>query len=682
MNSEEKQRSDGEGETRGFDGDETPSNSVTQAGSEAASGTANGGKESATYEDMATRTIPKSMPTGSAAVDTSKARLIIVEEPRQRGFRFRYSCEGPSHGGLPGDTSEKNRKSYPTVKLEGYEGEAARVVVSLVTQDDPPRPHAHSLVGRHVVNGQCTVQIGSQTNWMASFPNLGILHVTKKNVVKVLLERYALALTGPGASGNALPIMEDLRPGAALSQAQTDEAAVIAASMNKLSDDVRSNLQSMAEETSRHMNLSVVRLCFQAYVADSDGAFTMPLQPCISQPVFDSKAPSASTLKICRMDRHSGSVLGGDEVYLLCDRVQKDDIEVRFFAESEGSGDDGGSKGEAWSAIGMFAPSDVHRQSAIVFKTPPYFDTSISRPVSVWIQLRRRSDNDTSDAKPFTYQPQVVDTEQLARKRMKKIPHFFDHYGETGSNSRSNGNGNSGGGGPGGGGGSGGGGAAGGGSGDPMWGSTGGPGGNQAAGGVGATGGFVTGFGFNSLPPLSGRQATTAPPGLDKLDEIRGDLQVGTGSVDFVMHIESAGDNDRDDLVRPKDGGRIVRRNTKRRRDMVTSKASERFTSAGSPELRHRVLSKSIYADVKKMRIQGLSVPSRKLSKNKAVSPAQHRRQNKRTKCIVRADLSSKKIVLQHAKRRRLRHAKRQRLRHALAIAPQWQSSGSLQVSC
>lgn len=35
----------------------------------------------------------------------------------QRGFRFRYVCEGPSHGGLPGASSEKNKKSYPQVKV-------------------------------------------------------------------------------------------------------------------------------------------------------------------------------------------------------------------------------------------------------------------------------------------------------------------------------------------------------------------------------------------------------------------------------------------------------------------------------------------------------------------------------------------------------------------------------------
>eukprot|EP00066_Takifugu_rubripes_P010443 XP_003978281.2 PREDICTED: nuclear factor NF-kappa-B p100 subunit-like [Takifugu rubripes] len=47
--------------------------------------------------------------------------LQISEQPKQRGFRFRYGCEGPSHGGLPGASSEKNRKSYPTVQVNNYQ---------------------------------------------------------------------------------------------------------------------------------------------------------------------------------------------------------------------------------------------------------------------------------------------------------------------------------------------------------------------------------------------------------------------------------------------------------------------------------------------------------------------------------------------------------------------------------
>lgn len=35
------------------------------------------------------------------------------------------------------------------------------------------------------------------------------------------------------------------------------------------------------------------------------------------------ESPNASNLKISRMDKTSGSVLGGEEVFLLCDKVQK-----------------------------------------------------------------------------------------------------------------------------------------------------------------------------------------------------------------------------------------------------------------------------------------------------------------------------------------------------------------------
>ena len=79
----------------------------------------------------------------------------------QRGFRFRYPCEGPSHGGLPGQYSEKGKKSYPSVQLCNYQG-PARIVVSLVTVDEPPMPHAHSLIGKNSNNGVVTVQIGPE----------------------------------------------------------------------------------------------------------------------------------------------------------------------------------------------------------------------------------------------------------------------------------------------------------------------------------------------------------------------------------------------------------------------------------------------------------------------------------------------------------------------------------------
>jgi hypothetical protein len=38
---------------------------------------------------------------------------------------------------------------------------------------------------------------------------------------------------------------------------------------------------------------------------------------------FTIEAAAASELKICRIDKQAGSVQGGDEVFLLCDKVQK-----------------------------------------------------------------------------------------------------------------------------------------------------------------------------------------------------------------------------------------------------------------------------------------------------------------------------------------------------------------------
>lgn len=94
------------------------------------------------------------------------------------------------------------------------------------------------------------------------------------------------------------------------------------------------------------------------------------------------ESPNASNLKISRMDKTSGSVLGGEEVFLLCDKVQKgyfhflslrlicnhlhmlhmtytcsfpDDIDIRFYEEE----DDGG-----WEALGDFSPTDVHKQAS------------------------------------------------------------------------------------------------------------------------------------------------------------------------------------------------------------------------------------------------------------------------------------------------------------------------------
>uniref|UniRef100_A0A4W4GUP9 RHD domain-containing protein n=1 Tax=Electrophorus electricus TaxID=8005 RepID=A0A4W4GUP9_ELEEL len=327
--------------------------------------------------------------------------LQITEQPKQRGFRFRYGCEGPSHGGLPGASSEKNRKTYPQVKICNYHG-PARVVVQLVTNTKHPNLHAHSLVGKPRKPHLCP----------EDFPNLGILHVTKKNVSKTLEDRMSEAYILGYNYGVAIhPDIDSLSGETHIHRELTGRTHKIL-------------IRQSAAQQAKDMDLSVVRLMFTAFLPDGEGGFTRRLDPVISEPIYDSKAPNASNLKIVRMDRTAGCVTGGEEVYLLCDKVQKDDIQVRFYEEDE--------TGNSWEAFGDFSPTDVHRQFAIVFKTPKYRDQNLQKPISVFVQLKRKSDNETSEPKPFTYHPQIIDKEEVQRKRQKTLPNFPDYGGAGG----------------------------------------------------------------------------------------------------------------------------------------------------------------------------------------------------------------------------------------------------------
>lgn len=79
-------------------------------------------------------------------------------------------------------------------------------------------------------------------------------------------------------------------------------------------------------------------------------------------------------------------------LYFLFSLCSAEDIEVRFFQDS-------------WEGKGTFSQADVHRQVAIVFRTPPYRNTNLSEPVKVKMQLRRPSDREVSEPMDFQYLP-------------------------------------------------------------------------------------------------------------------------------------------------------------------------------------------------------------------------------------------------------------------------------------
>ena len=89
-----------------------------------------------------------------------------------------------------------------------------------------------------------------------------------------------------------------------------------------------------------------------------------------------------------------------------------------------------------------------------MFQTPSFYNQAIEHPVQVWIALRRPSDHETSEPKPFLYLPIEfgekeelstntllykinfsLDEERIGHKRRKKISHFnnfFDGAGGAG----------------------------------------------------------------------------------------------------------------------------------------------------------------------------------------------------------------------------------------------------------
>ncbi|XP_030600632.1 transcription factor RelB homolog isoform X2 [Archocentrus centrarchus] len=299
-----------------------------------------------------------------------KPKLVVVEEPKDRGMRFRYECEGRSAGSILGASSTDTNKTQPAIEIQGpiEHLKKVTVTVSLVTKDLPHRPHPHCLVGKDCPNGLgiCVVSFNPQNNRRHSFANLGIQCVRRKELDSSLQKRRNLNID-PFQTGHSKGI-ED-------------------------------------------MDMNSVRLCFQCELEWEDGRKDH-LSPVVSKPIYDKKATTTSQLKITHLNLFRGPCNGKTEVYMLCDKVQKDDIEIIF---RQGS----------WKANGEFAQTDVHRQIAIVFKTPPYEDQDITEEVKVNVSLRRISDQMESEPVTFTYLPCNRDPYEVKRKRKLKSEMSF-----------------------------------------------------------------------------------------------------------------------------------------------------------------------------------------------------------------------------------------------------------------
>ncbi|XP_032939862.1 transcription factor RelB [Catharus ustulatus] len=297
-----------------------------------------------------------------------KPRLVITEQPKQRGMRFRYECEGRSAGSILGENSTEGSRTLPSIELQNCQGiPEVTVTACLVWKDWPHRVHPHGLVGKDCAQGLCRVLLRPQSNPRHSFSNLGIQCVKKKEIEGAIEKKLQLGID-PFKAGSL--------------------------------------------RNHQEVDLNVVRICFQASFRDRAG-IPRSLSPVLSQPIFDKKSTNTSELRICRMNKESGPCTGGEELYLLCDKVQKEDIAVIFRRES-------------WEARADFSQADVHRQVAIVLRTPPYAHLELREPVQVEVFLQRLTDSVRSEGFRFTYLPKDTDAYGVQVKRKRGMPDVLE----------------------------------------------------------------------------------------------------------------------------------------------------------------------------------------------------------------------------------------------------------------
>ncbi|KAH8351195.1 hypothetical protein KR084_010091, partial [Drosophila pseudotakahashii] len=307
-------------------------------------------------------------------------QLRIVEQPVEK-FRFRYKSEmHGTHGSLNGANSKRTPKTFPEVSLCNYDGNA--VIRCSLFQTNLDSPHSHQLVVRKDERDVCDphdLHVSKDRGYVAQFINMGIIHTAKKYIFEELCKKK-------------------------------QDRLVFQMNRRELSTKQLQELHQETEREAKDMNLNQVRLCFEAFKIEDNGTWVPLAPPVYSNAINNRKSAQTGELRIVRLSKPTGGVMGNDELILLVEKVSKKNIKVRFFEEDE----DGET---VWEAYAKFRESDVHHQYAIVCQTPPYKDKDVDREVNVSIELIRPSDDERSfPPLPFRYKPRDA---IVSRKRRR-----------------------------------------------------------------------------------------------------------------------------------------------------------------------------------------------------------------------------------------------------------------------
>lgn len=182
-----------------------------------------------------------------------KPYLEIIEQPIDK-FRFRYVSEmHGTHGSLIGQSASRTKKTYPSVYLHNYDGEALIrcSLYQIPVVGHTSSPHSHNLVircGNDDRKDPHEVKVNQMTGYTASFQGMGIIHTAKRYIANELFDK--------------LVAQSEFECGRKLDAAETD---ALVSKANKEATDMNLNQVSLCFEAFKHMNGGWTRLCLPAF---------------------------------------------------------------------------------------------------------------------------------------------------------------------------------------------------------------------------------------------------------------------------------------------------------------------------------------------------------------------------------------------------------------------------------
>nr|XP_027238606.1 uncharacterized protein LOC113829607 [Penaeus vannamei] len=302
--------------------------------------------------------VPSFLGMTSASGLAPKPEISFALEPIQK-YRFRYLSEEGSHGHLTASNSTANRHSAPTIEVKNIPGDV-ELRLALYTTNGRC---LHKLLRLHQVTEGRGAQRGRRT-----------LNDLKEEMkfVKLAQDRPLVELRGLGI-------------------------------IKLTKDDLQESGKTLEEAQRIHREFNRLDTCLgvEAYVNERK----------VAGPVFSTKITNlrcASQLKIMRRSILTTSAGGGQEMWLLTDKVRKGDIEVRI------------SDGEGWDDI--CTGLEIFHQFIIICRTPAYPGRLEASGRTMHLYLYRKSDQESSDSYDIKYVPDRVAGETFdARKRRKTV---------------------------------------------------------------------------------------------------------------------------------------------------------------------------------------------------------------------------------------------------------------------